>query len=270
MAARPPRNRQVRCGVLAASAMLAALVMVRSRSATPRHPMLLECQQAQAAMVSMRQQSSMCSSLCDRDVDEKLSGTMPSGSVTGVYGCSQCVASSMNIGGLPCISAGYPSLQSQGGCAYYSLPCAAPAPAAAPVHDPLEWYYYYFKYDPALAPYYNEAAPNPWAYVAPVAPPPSLPYFPAPFAPPPLPVDPQGPPPPQPAAEDESPPPAAEDEGDLEPAAEPQPSAEDEPSPPAAEDEPPPPAAEDEDDLEPAADDEEPAADEVVCPFRIS
>jgi len=225
--ARLQRHWQVRCGVLAASAMLAALVMVRSRSATPRHPMLLECQQAQAALVSMRQQSSMCSSLCDRDVDEKLSGTMPSGSVTGVYGCSQCVASSMNIGGLPCISAGYT------GCAYYS-PCAAPA--AAPVYDPLEWYYYYFKYDPALAPYYNEAAPNPWAYVAPVAPPPSLPYFPAPFAPPPLPVDPQGPPPPQPAAEDE----------------------------------PPPPAAEDEDDLEPAADDEEPTADEVVCPCRIS
>ena len=249
------RDWRVRCGVLAASAMLAALVMVRSRSATTRHPMLLECQQAQAAMVSMRQQSSMCSSLCDRDVDEKLSGITPSGSVTGLYGCSQCVASSMNIGGLPCISAGYPSMQFQGGCAYYSLPCAAPAPAAAPVHDPLEWYYYYFKYDPALSPYYNEAAPNPWAYVAPVAPPPSLPeapYFPAPFAPPPLPVDPQGPPPPQPAAEDEPPPPAAEDEDDLEPAADPQPSAEDEPSP------------------EPAADDEEPAADEVVCSSRIS
>jgi hypothetical protein len=137
------RDVLVRCALLAATAVCAAVVVVSSRQRSPAAllgepsshvDMESVCQKAQAARGTMLQQATMCGSLCDGQAvhDGSLVGT-------GLAGCAPC-GSTVNIN-LP------------GSVPYYYAPCIQSS------YDPWEWYDYYFQYDPALAPYYEPWTP---------------------------------------------------------------------------------------------------------------
>lgn len=147
---RPQRDGLVRCAVLAVSAACAAVLAVHSRHTRLRPAALLSqrqlpqiCRQAKAAMGSLRQQDSMCTQLCG--------GAAVSDQ--GLAECSQCGVTNVNIN-MPGSQPYYPGYYSYAG--YYPsgyYPCYESS------YDPLEWYDYYFKYDPALAPYYEPYTP---------------------------------------------------------------------------------------------------------------
>jgi len=130
---RPAQTRGllVQCTVLAISAVCAALVAVRSRT-RPTSVLLggSACLQAHAAKRSMMmQQDALCTSLCG-------------GSAIGLAECSRCGTTNVNII-LPGSQPYYP------GYSYADSSCYESS------YDPLEWYDYYFKYDSALAPYFE-------------------------------------------------------------------------------------------------------------------
>lgn len=133
-----------RIALLAATAVFAAVLVVSPRQGSPAALLRSEppnlqmdavCQQAQAARGIMQQQRTMCSSLCD--------GTARGDDVVGIElaECAQC-GSTVNIN-LPGSLPYYP---------YYPS-CVQSS------YDPWEWYDYYYKYDPALAPYYEPWTP---------------------------------------------------------------------------------------------------------------
>jgi len=130
----------LQCAVLASTALLAAVLVVSSRH--PRAPTALlgkhldmdaVCAQATAGARTMQQQAALCSeSLCGSSPAE-LAGT-------SLAECSAC-GTTVNIN-LP------------GSLPYYYYPTCVQSS-----YDPWEWYDYYYKYDPALAPYYEPWTP---------------------------------------------------------------------------------------------------------------
>jgi len=92
----------------------------------------------------MQQQDALCSSLCGSGTSY-ISGT-------GLAECSQCGNTNVNIN-LPGSQGQYyyPG--------YYSYAAADSTPCYESSYDPFDWYDYYFKYDSALAPYYEPWTP---------------------------------------------------------------------------------------------------------------
>lgn len=99
-------------------------------------------------MGSLRQQDSLCSQLCGAAAKTSLSNQGLAEE------CSQCGVTNVNIN-MPGSVPYYPGYSSY--ASYY--PSGGYYPCYQSSYDPLEWYDYYFKYDPALAPYYEPWTP---------------------------------------------------------------------------------------------------------------
>ena len=144
--------------VLAVTSVCAAVAAVRSRSVSARPSVLDEigavpklCKQAHAATASMLQQDSLCESLCSGSSQT----TYLSATGLSAEACEQCGATNVNIFQPGSVPTYYPGYYSYAGYypASYNVPCVESS------YDPWEWYDYFYKYDPALAPYYEPWAP---------------------------------------------------------------------------------------------------------------
>lgn len=151
---------------LATTAVCAAVLAVRTRpSAAPRPTALLggaaprsgaeaaaACGRARrAATGAMLRQDSLCGALCGDPA------TTTYLAETGLADCATCGAVNVNIfQGAPPGYYYYPAADGYSYAAYTGYyGCGESS------YDPFEWYDYYFKYDPALAPYYE-----PWPRAA--------------------------------------------------------------------------------------------------------